>query len=66
MLLYSPIDMPDTLKIHPRKCGGGQEGAEGEEEQGPSPMQPIGAAHELWVRLDTSVEGMWDQSGERT
>ena len=54
--------MPKTLRICPSKCGrsqkGGEEGeAEGEEE-GPSPMEPIGTTCGLWVRLDASVKGM--------
>ena len=35
MILYSPFGMLETLRIHPQKRGGSQEGAEegGEEEQ---------------------------------
>ena len=35
MILYSPFSMLETLRIHPRKRGGSQEGAEegGEEER---------------------------------
>ena len=35
MVLYSPFGMPETQRIHPWKCGDGQEGGQegGEEER---------------------------------
>ena len=41
--------MPETLRVHPWKCGGGQKGGKegGKEERGPSPTQLIGVVCEL-------------------
>ena len=62
MIMYSPLVMPRTLTIRPKKCGVGQEGAEGgvEEWQEASPGRPIGAMCDLWAGLDTSEKHMRD------
>ena len=51
--------MPNTLRMHPRKCGGEEEGGEeegGEEERSSSPTKLIGTVRGLWVVLQVSVK----------
>ena len=58
MMLYSPLGMPETLRIDPWKRGGSQEGGQkgGQEEWRPSPTKPISTVCELWVGLQVSVK----------
>jgi len=57
MILYSPLDVKGTLRMHPQKCGSSREGGEEGGEVG-GPAQPISGARGLWVGLQALVKHM--------